>query len=156
VALPEEDRGPVWLRNWEFIEADIQAMEDFAIKLRTEVETNYASHLTPIYDDMGTALPPPSGAFPELVDLLQTHHAATETTTHFVHDYANRSAGMAQAASDISSNYGKSDAFAQATVTDVNRALGTTGVAATNAGAPGDQPGTAPDGGVTIPNTEGY
>ena len=41
MALPDEDLGPAWLRNWEYIEADIQAMDDFATKLRAEVETNY-------------------------------------------------------------------------------------------------------------------
>jgi hypothetical protein len=159
VALPPEDQGPAWLRNWEFIEADITAMDDFAKKLRAEVETNYVTHLTPIYDDMATAVPPPAAGFPELFDLMSTHQEASQTTTNFVHDYANRSAGMAQAASDISANYGNSDAFSQATVGRVNQALGATGVAAPNIGEPAQppgQPGSGRDGGVTIPNTEGY
>ena len=95
MAIPDEDLGPVWLRDWQHIDADIQAMEDFANKLRADVETNYASHLTPIYDDMSTALP--YGGFSELDALLETHHQATQSTTNLVHDYANRSAGMAQA-----------------------------------------------------------
>jgi hypothetical protein len=164
MALPDEDLGPVWLRNWQHIDADIQAMDEFAKKLRTDVEANYASHLTPIYDDMATAVP--GGGFAELQDLLLTHREATQTTTNFVHDYANRSAHMADAASQISQRYGESDAFSSATVGAVNQALGATGVAAPNTGEtqpgaqPGSQPGAQPPAGstegATIPMTEGY
>lgn len=160
MAIPDEDLGPVWLRDWQHIDADIQAMEDFANKLRADVETNYASHLTPIYNDMTTALP--YGGFSELDDLLQTHHQATQSTTNLVHDYANRSAGMAQAASDISKRYGESDAFSSATVGAVNKALGASGVASPTAGQNPGQPGQPPAGaggpteGATIPGTEGY
>jgi len=183
MALPEEDRGPAWLRNWEHIEADIQAMDDFAKKLRAEVETNYVSHLSPILDSATTQLPAVDPRFGELLDLFDTHRTAQETSTHQVRDYANRSAGMAEAASKISSNYGESDAFAHASVTKVNEALGATGVAApgagganaggANAGGAGGAgsggagasgagasgagaPGAGSEGGVTIPISEGY
>ena len=171
--LPDEDLGPAWLRNWQHIDADIQAMDDFAKKLRTDVETNYAAHLTPIYDDMATAVP--GGGFAELQELLVTHREATRTTTNFVHDYANRSAHMADAASQISQRYGESDAFSSATVGAVNRALGESGATAPNTGEtqpgaqagapPGAQPGAPPGAqppaggsteGATIPTTEGY
>jgi len=160
MAIPDEDLGPGWLRDWQHIDADIQAMDDFAKQLRADVETNYASHLTPIYDDMATALP--HGGFAELDGLFQVHYEATQSTTNLVHDYANRSAGMAQAASDISKRYGESDAFSSATVGAVNQALGDTGVAApqNGAGQPGTGatvpgPGQGTEGG-TIPATEGY
>jgi hypothetical protein len=166
--LPDEDLGPAWLRDWQHIDADIQAMDEFAKKLRTDVEANYAAHLSPIYDDMATAVP--GGGFAELQDLLVTHRDATQTTTNFVHDYANRSAHMADAASQISQRYGDSDAFASATVNGVNQALGASGAAAPNTGdtqpgsqpgsPPGSQPGSPPSGGstegATIPTTEGY
>jgi hypothetical protein len=154
--IPEEDLGPAWLRDWQHIEADIQAMDDFAKKLRADVETNYVSHLTPIYDDMATPLPGAGVGFAELDDLLNTHHQATQTTTNFVHDYANRSAHMADAASKISSNYGEADAFANATVSTVHRALGETGVDAPNTGAPPPPAAGGPPEGATIPTTEGY
>jgi hypothetical protein len=153
MALPDEDLGPGWLRNWEYIEADIQAMDDFAKKLRAEVETNYVAHLTPIYDDMGTQLP--AAGFTELYELMDTHRMATDMTTNVVHDYANRSAHMADAASKISANYGEADAFAQATVAAVNEALGDTGVAAPNPGDAKPRAGGSPEG-ATIPTTEGY
>lgn len=156
MALPEEDRGPVWLRDWQYIEADIQAMDDFAQKLRAEVETNYAAHLTPICDDMTTPLPTVDARFTELVTLLTTHQQATDTTTHQVRDYANRSAGIAHAASEISTNYGNADAFAQATLNAVNKALGSTGVAAPGAAQPGTAPDSGNDAGATIPISEGY
>lgn len=146
MAIPEEDLGPAWLRDYQYIEADIQRMDEFAKTLRTEVETNYVSHLTPIYDDMGTPLPAVNLGFAELFDLMETHKEATEITTHQVHDYANRSSGMAHAASEISSNYAASDAFAQANVTSVREALNDAGVTSTSRTATetGQSGGTVP------------
>lgn len=160
MAIPDEDRGPAWLRNWQYIEADIQAMDDFAKKLRAEVETNYVSHLSPIMQTAETKLPDVDPRFGELFDLLDTHHQAHSASTHQVRDYANRSAGMAAAASKISANYGEADAFAQASVDRVQKALGESGVAQPGAPGAGEHgaapPNTGDPGGVTIPTTEVY
>jgi methyl-accepting chemotaxis protein len=134
MALPDEDRTPVWLRDWQQIEADIQAMGEFAQKLHADVEKNYVSHLAPVYDTMTTELPDVSAGFPELVELLQTHQEAVDITAHQVHDYANESAHLAAAASRISSNYHDTDAFARATVSVVKDALNQAGVGGVNNG----------------------
>jgi hypothetical protein len=126
--LPPEDRGPVWLSDWQQIEADIAAMADFAKKLRAEVEVNYAPHASRVTDDMTTPLPSPPTSFTELVDLLETHHAAEQDTANMVYYYTDRTGGLADAAATISERYQDADAFSAARVTDVEAALTTHGV----------------------------
>jgi hypothetical protein len=142
MAIPEEDLGPAWLRDWAHIEADIKAMEDFATKLRREVEVNYAPHVGKVHEDMMAGLPSPPSEFGELVDLLTTHHQSQQATSDLVHFYGNATGGMANAASEIGKQYGQADAFSSARVTDVNKALDQSGVTAPT------PPGTLPPGSV--------
>lgn len=128
MALPEEDRGPTWLRDWRDIEADFHRMEDFAAKLRAEIQLNYAPHLSRVHDDMSAELPPPAAEFTELVSLLTTHQAAQQATSDLVHFYATATGGFANAAEEISRRYGQADAFTAARVTVVEAALDRSGV----------------------------
>jgi hypothetical protein len=46
MGIPDEDLGPRWLRDYGFTDfgdvvADVEAMEDFAARLATEVQKNY-------------------------------------------------------------------------------------------------------------------
>jgi hypothetical protein len=145
MAIPEEDLGPAWLRDWTHIEADIKAMEDFAKKLKDEVTVNYAPHASKVHDDMMAALPPPPSEFGELVALLDTHHVSQQATSDLVHFYSNATGGMADAASKIGQQYGQADAFSSARVSDVNKALDQSGVTAPT--PPGSlPPGSLPPG----------
>lgn len=128
--LAEEDRGPGWLRDYghtDFgtIEADIAAMEEFAKKLRTDVETNYVPHLTSVTDKMLTELPPPAATFPELVGFMEEHLRVQDATHINVYNFANGTNTFATAAQEISQEYDGSDAFAQARVKDVDNAFHT-------------------------------
>lgn len=125
MARLDEDRGPGWLRDYDAIEADIQRMAEFAAKLRAEVMNNFAPHLEYLAQDMTTPVPQPTAGFAELVNFLQTHHVAQVNTTNAVFYYRDETGGFANAASTISKNYGASDAFAHARVSDVERALNT-------------------------------
>jgi hypothetical protein len=137
--IPEEDRGPVWLRDYGYadfgqIEADIQAMEKFAAKLSDNVKGSYAPHLTTVTDAMSTRLPNPPGEFVELASFLVAHNEAQDVTHQNVYNYANGTQGLASAAADISKKYSGSDAFAHANVSDVNTALDKVGVPTTAEG----------------------
>lgn len=126
--IPEEDRGPAWLRDYghtDFgdIAADIAAMEEFAKKLAAEVQNNYAPHLTRVSDAMLTQLPPPAATFPELVDFMTAHHAAQETTQLNVYSFADGTNHFARVAESISNEYRGTDAFSQARVNDVDKAF---------------------------------
>jgi hypothetical protein len=126
--IPEEDRGPAWLRDYtstDFgdISADILAMEEFAKRLESEVQDNYAPHLTGVTDAMLTELPPPAATFPELVSFMTAHHAAQGVTQENVFNFANGTNHFAVAAQTISKEYRGSDAFSHARVKDVDKAF---------------------------------
>jgi len=126
--IPEEDRGPAWLRDYGYtdfgdIEADLQAMEDFAKKLASEVDQNYAPHVPPVTEAMLVELPPPANTFPELVNFMTAHHAAQNTTQKNVFNFAGGTHDFASAAHTISREYQGSDAFSHARVRDVNKAF---------------------------------
>jgi hypothetical protein len=126
--IPEEDRGPAWLRDYGFtdfgsIEADVAAMEEFAKKLSSDVEKNYVPHLASVTDAMLTQLPPAAATFPELVDFLSVHRDAQDATQQNVYNFANGTYHFATAAKTISADYRGSDAFSHARVRDVDNAF---------------------------------
>jgi hypothetical protein len=126
--LAEEDRGPTWLSDYGFtnfgdINADIAAMEEFAKKLQTDVESNYVPHLASVSDRMLTELPPPATTFPELVDFMHEQLRVQDATHINVYNFANGTNTFATAAQEISKEYAGSDAFAQARVGDVDNAF---------------------------------
>ncbi|WP_433298099.1 hypothetical protein ACQP2F_42545 [Actinoplanes sp. CA-030573] len=131
--IPEEDRGPAWLRDYGYtdfsqIEADIQAMEHFAAKLSANVKDNYAPHLTTVTDAMSTRLPDPPSEFIELLTFLFVHNDAQNVAHQNVYSYANKTQGFATAAEDISKEYRGSDAFSHAKVRDVDKAFDKVGI----------------------------
>ncbi|SCF33158.1 hypothetical protein GA0070216_11010 [Micromonospora matsumotoense] len=133
--IPEEGRPASWLGNYGGIEADIRQMREFADHLQAEVERNYTPHLRYIADDMTTAVPNPCDAFIELVHFLQAHWETQQATSDLVHGLAGATGRLATAANRIATDYQGADAFANARVTDVERALhGAQATAATLAG----------------------
>jgi hypothetical protein len=125
VAIPGEDLGPGWLRDYAAIEADIQRMEQFAAELRAEVTDNYVPHFELVAQDMTAGVPQPDARFTELVGFLQTHQVAQVNTTNAIMYHGNETGGFAEAASKISQNYGAADAFAHARVSVVENVLDT-------------------------------
>jgi uncharacterized phage infection (PIP) family protein YhgE len=126
--IPEEDRGPAWLRDYGYtdfsqIEADIQAMEQFANKLSATVQDNYAPHLSAVTDAMSTRLPDPPSEFIELLTFLSAHRDVADVAHQNVYNYANGTQDFAVVAKDISQKYDGSDAFSHAKVADVDKAF---------------------------------
>lgn len=105
------------------IEADIDAMEEFAKRLAGEIQSGYAPHLAIVSDAMMTELPPPAGYFNELYDFMTAHHAAQEATHNNVYNFADGTQRIATAAETISHEYRGSDAFSRARVSDVDKAF---------------------------------
>ncbi|NMO50375.1 hypothetical protein HH310_04105 [Actinoplanes sp. TBRC 11911] len=133
--IPEDDRGPAWLHDYGFtdfsqIEADIQAMENFARKLAASVHDNYAPHLQTVTTAMSTRIPEPPLAFVELRSFLVAHNEIQNVSHQNVYNFANGTQGFATAASDISRQYEGSDALAHARVRDVDSALDRVGIPA--------------------------
>ena len=126
--IPEEDRGPAWLRDYGFtdfgnIAADIAAMEEFAKKLAADVQKYYVPHLAGVTDAMLTQLPPAATTFPELIDFMMTHRDAQDVTQQNVFNFANGTNHFAKAAQTIGEEYRGSDAFSHARVSDVDKAF---------------------------------
>ncbi|HWG98827.1 MAG TPA: hypothetical protein VNV66_05780 [Pilimelia sp.] len=141
--LPEEDRGPGWLRDWQAIEVDLQALEDFAVKLRAEVEVNFAPHFDRVKQDMAAEIPPPAQEFAELSELLVQHYKVATLTTGAVHTHGLSTNRMASAAATVSRKYGEADAFAAARAGDVEATLHGYGLPAPPATAPGEDDPTS-------------
>jgi hypothetical protein len=126
--IPEEDRGPAWLRDYGFtdfgdIAADIHAMAEYAKKLAADVEGNYMPHSNGVSTAFGVTLPTPNSEFHELCAFMKAHDAVREITKDNVAAFGRGSSVLANAAQQISDDYGKSDAFAHATVRDVDKAF---------------------------------
>jgi hypothetical protein len=138
--LPEEDLPPSWLRDYGQIEADVARMEEFAVKLRSEVEGNYAPHLDSVYADMLVELPAVNPEFGELWSFLEAHKAAAQDTADNTYYYRDATGGFAVAAEKVSEQYRNSDAFSAARVSDVENALNQTAAAVPPTTAPGVSP----------------
>jgi len=121
--IPDEDRPPAWLADYGDIQADIQAMADFASGLGKEVVDGYGPHLSLVTTSMMTTLPAADANFPELQQFLAVHHEAQTATFSNTFNYRDRTGELANAAKTISTEYSGSDAFSRAKVNDVNKAL---------------------------------
>ena len=149
--IPEEDRGPAWLRDYGgSIEADIQRMEEFAQQLMGDVQNNYVPHMEEVQSDMLPELPGPF-EFPELFEFMSAHRTIQADTSTRVWEVGDGTGGLATAAETVSRNYGQADAFSHARVRDVESALDQTNAAAPpppgTQGAPASQGGTDNAGG---------
>src|SRR4051812_46574802 len=126
--IPEEDRGPAWLRDYGFtdfgdIAADINAMQEYAKKLAADVQDNYAPHLNGMSAAMLTRLPPPNPNFYELNSFIKAHTSVQVVTQNNVYAFGDGTSILASAAQKIGAEYQGSDAFAHAKVADVQDLL---------------------------------
>ena len=126
--IPEEDRGPAWLRDYGSIEVDIQRMEEFAASLAAEVRKNYVPHMEELQAELLADRPEVAGDFAELYYFMKAHRDAQQETSNSVWDVGDGTDRIANAAKLVSQNYANSDAFSYARVTEVERALDRTGV----------------------------
>lgn len=127
-----EDTGTGLLSGYQYadfsaIEADLQAMAKFAQELSDNLMNSYAPRLSTVSSAMTTELPSPP-KFIELHSFLTAHQQAQEVAHQNVYEYANGTAGFANAATEISEKYSGTDAFARAKVDDVNNALDKAGL----------------------------
>lgn len=126
--IPEEDRGPAWLRDYGFtdfgdIAADIHAMSEYAQRLTADVAANYSPHSDGVTSAMMTSLPAPHAGFTELVSFNQAHDSVRDATQDNIYFFGQGSTVLATAAERISEDYRHSDAFAHATVRDVDETM---------------------------------
>ncbi|MEV4636247.1 hypothetical protein AB0J80_02740 [Actinoplanes sp. NPDC049548] len=98
-------------------------MEDFARSLAAEVEKGFNPHFSQITALMTTQLPEADPRFPELGSFLTRHHEVQTAAYSNTFYFGKGTTQAAEAAKKISSEYRNTDAFANATVTDVKDAF---------------------------------
>lgn len=142
MALPEEDRGPAWLRDYgsnsghteadnmsgwvdsDALTVDIQDLVAFADALQREHEQDFRPHLREVYDMMEQDIAPPDERFVELVEGLTHHRDMLVQTSSVLVAQDEAVIAFAEAARAISQEYGNADALSAASVTDVESNLG--------------------------------
>lgn len=127
--IPQEDLGPAWLRDYDYtdfgsIEADIQAMKEFATRLTASIENNYAPHAVTVSETLINPLPDAPPGFYDLHLFLYAHDQVQIATQENVYGYINNTYRFASAADQISEKYRGADAFSRAKISDVHATLG--------------------------------
>lgn len=110
--IPEDDLGPVWLRDYGAIDTDIQGLEDVARALTGEVTDGFGPHLERVTSAMAHRLPDGGDTFPELRDFLRRQ---TEAQLQAVANAVNFGPGttrVAEAARAAGRDYRRADAGA--------------------------------------------
>lgn len=142
MGLPEEDKGPAWLRDWgsstgytesnnmtgyvdgDALAVDIKDLIAFSDALKKEHEEDYRPHVREVYDLMGAAPAQPDERFIELYESMKHHRdmLVQASTALAAHDKAVMS--FVGAARTISEEYEGADAMSAARVSDVESTLG--------------------------------
>jgi hypothetical protein len=128
--IPEEDRGPAWLRDYGFtdfgdIAADINAMQEYAQKLAADVDENFTPHFTGMTAAMETPLPVADSNFYELSSFVEAHKAVRGLTQDNMYAFGHGTSVFAAAAQKVSHEYRGTDAFAHAKAADIHKVMGT-------------------------------
>lgn len=117
--IPDEDLGPVWLRDYESIEVDLRGMRDYANALKAELEQNYLPHRREVNDDMTVQAASPDGRFLELCFLLDRHWESQVMTTALLTAHGDATQTFSVAAQTISQRYGDTDGLVVARAKDI-------------------------------------
>ena len=143
MALPEDSKGPAWLRDWgsktgftgtdsfsgyvdgQSLAVDINSLVAFADALQTEHEQDYRPHVREVFDGMSAQPADPDERFVELSEAMMFHRdMLVQTSTALVnHDKAIMA--FVAAARAISEEYRGADAMSAAKLDDVEDSLGT-------------------------------
>jgi hypothetical protein len=153
MGLPEEDRGPAWLRDWgnstghtdvdnfsgyvdpDALSVDIGSLVAFAQALQAEHEQDYVPHVQKVFEQMSAVAAPPDGRFIELTEGLTHHRDMLVQTSTAMANHDKAIIAFVEAARAISTAYRNADAMSAATVYDVEANLESTSITRTTAPA---------------------
>src|SRR5262245_56815198 len=137
VRLPEEDRGPAWLRDWgretghtdldsfsgyvdpDALAVDIQSLVKFAEALEAEQTSALRPHVQTVLEGFCAVTAHPDARFVELTEGMLHHREMLELTTTALANHDTSVAAFVAAACAISSEYRSADAMSSASVSDV-------------------------------------
>lgn len=137
--IPDEDLGPVWLRDYGSlyrngdlsaagdggtgVRGDLSAMDQFAAALEQNLHDDYEPHARKVLDDLSVR-PEGTPGFAELQAALAQQDEVSFAASDNVANHGNGALVFAIAMKDISERYRQTDAFAAATLTDIQAHLG--------------------------------
>ncbi|WP_155374334.1 hypothetical protein [Catellatospora vulcania] len=175
MGLPEEDKGPAWLRDYGresgytkanvmtgydegSLAVDLQSLVDFAEALETEHTKDYRPHAQEVFKDMSVKVADPHADFIELCSSLGWQRELLVQTSDALLKHDQAVLAFVTAAREISKKYGEADALGAAKAQDVNRNLTvvvptTAQVPATTQPATTTQPPAATTPATTTPAT---
>ena len=169
MGLPEEDRGPAWLRDWgrrtgytesdpmtgyvdgNALQVDVQDLLAFSQALQTEFEQDYLPHLDEVYRLMEKAPSAPDERFVELTEGMTHHRDVLVQTSTILEEHKQAVVAFFTAAKEIGNAYRGTDELTAARVSDVEANLAPTNVSTTapvtpeqaSANTPNEAPTTA-------------
>jgi hypothetical protein len=138
MGIPEEDRGPAWLRNYGtgsgtierydygmtgVMEVDVQSLVDFADALEKENDLDYRPLAQTVVNDMAIETPAAPPGFEELFATMQRHRDVLVEGQAAIHHHDIAVVAFIAAARTISAKYSETDAMSAAKVRDVHALL---------------------------------
>jgi hypothetical protein len=143
MGLPEEDKGPGWLRDWgsktghteldtftgyvdpDALAVDIGSLVAFAKALQAEHENDFRPHVKTVFDEMAATPAQPDGRFVELTESMTHHRDMLVQTSTALANHDKAVVAFVKAAEAISHEYRGADALSAAKVGDVDTQLAT-------------------------------
>lgn len=143
MGLPEEDKGPQWLRDWgektghteldtftgyvdpDALAVDIRSLVAFAKALQSEHENDFRPHVRTVFDEMAAAPQQPDARFIELTESMTHHRDMLVQTSTALANHDKAVVAFVKAAEAISQEYRGADALSSANVSDVDTQLAT-------------------------------
>lgn len=141
MGIPDEDKGPAWLRDWgnktnftdvdamtgyvdsSALSVDINTLVAFAHALQAEHENDFRPHVRMVFDDMAATPAPPDARFVELTESMTHHREMLVQTSTALSNHDKAVIAFVQAAEAISQEYRGADAMSAARVGDVDTQL---------------------------------
>jgi hypothetical protein len=143
MGLPEQDKGPAWLRDWgsktghteldtftgyvdpDALAVDIKTLLAFAKALQSEHENDFRPHVQMVFDAMSATPMAPDARFVELTESLTHHRDMLVQTSTALANHDKAVVAFVKAAEAISNEYRGADALSAARVGDVDTQLST-------------------------------
>ncbi|MEU7819909.1 hypothetical protein [Catellatospora sp. NPDC049133] len=170
MGLPEEDKGPAWLRDYGresgytkanvftgyddgSLAVDLQSLVDFAEALETEHTKDYRPHAQEVFKDMSAKVADPHADFIELCSSLGWQRELLVQTSDALLKHDQAVLAFVTAARQISKKYGEADALGAAKAQDVNKNLAVAVPTTAQVPTTVQQPGTTTAPTTTAPTT---
>lgn len=129
MARPDEggNSTPSWIKDDASVEVDIERLEDFALRMRKELELNfqpsYEHGILPNVKELSRKAPFGKGGLPEGLIFREFHSKNLEAALLMIGDVQKSLLAISMAAMSIAAEYSTGDALSKATLDDVSQAF---------------------------------